>query len=128
VSIELKIIFILVIIIIGLLLLIRYLIRRSAHLSHGLKNITSQKQSLSTKYGRLTEQFIPLLDSYPYDEYNFRFLGNPIDGIQFEPDKIIFVEFKSSDSRLSSKQKQIKELIENGQVEFEEHRISSKED
>ena len=82
-----------------------------------------QKRSLSTKYGKMTEQFFPFMENYPYNENNFRFIGNPIDGIQFEDDKIIFIEFKIANGRLSLKQKNIKELIQNGKVEFKEFKI-----
>lgn len=71
----------------------------------------------------MTEQFLPFLEEYPYDEQNFRFLGTPIDGIQFEDDKIVFVEFKAGDSKLTEKQKKIKEQVEKKKVEFEEFRI-----
>lgn len=79
-----------------------------------------QKHSLSTKYGKITEQFLPFLDAYPYDPSGFRFLGTPIDGIQFEEDKIIFYEFKSGGSRLTQKQNNIKKLIADGKIFFEE--------
>lgn len=79
-----------------------------------------QKHSLSTKYGKITEQFLPLLNIYPYNSSNFRFLGTPIDGVQFEEDRIIFLEFKSGDSRLNSRQNQIKHLINNKKIYFEE--------
>ena len=79
-----------------------------------------QKQSLSTKYGKITEQFLPFLDSFPYDPSNFRFLGTPIDGVQFEEDKIVFFEFKSGNSRMSVKQNNIKKLISDKKIYFEE--------
>ena len=79
-----------------------------------------QKHSLSTKYGKITEQFLPFLDAFPYDPSGFRFLGSPVDGIQFEEDKIIFFEFKSGSSRLSTKQTQIKKIIHDKKVSFEE--------
>lgn len=82
--------------------------------------IKFQKQSLSTKYGKITEQFLPFLDAFPYDPSGFRFIGSPIDGIQFEDDKIIFYEFKSGDSRLNSKQNRIKKIIRSGNIFFEE--------
>ena len=88
-----------------------------------LNEVISKKQSLSTKYGKMTEQFMPFLESYPYDEQNFRFIGSPIDGIQFENDKIIFVEFKTSDSRLTVRQKEIRDLVNKGKIEFREFRI-----
>lgn len=89
-----------------------------------ISNLRFSKQSLSTKYGKMTEQFIPFLKVFPYDENNFRFLGTPVDGVQFEDDKIILVEFKTSDSRLSAKQRHIKDLVNKNKVEFEEIRIS----
>ena len=86
-------------------------------------DVKFQKSSLSSKYGKMSEQFMPFLKDYPYDPQNFRFLGTPIDGIQFEDGKIIFIEFKTASSQLSPRQRQIAELVWNKQVEFEEHRI-----
>ena len=82
-----------------------------------------QKRSQSSKYGKMTEQFLPFLEMFPWDPTNFRFLGSPVDGVQFEDDKILFLEFKSSKSMLSSKQKNIKKLVDEKKVFFEEIRI-----
>lgn len=71
----------------------------------------------------MSEQFIPFLKSYPYDPQNFRFIGTPIDGVQFENDKIIFVEFKTGNSRLSKKQENVKKLLGEKKVNFEEMRM-----
>lgn len=86
-------------------------------------NVLYDKKSISTRYGKMTEQFLPFLKDFPYNPENFRFLGNPIDGVQFEDDKIIFIEFKTGKSKLSSKQEKIKELILKKKVSFEEHRL-----
>ena len=86
-----------------------------------------RKKSLSSKYGKMTEQFLPFLDQYPFDEQNFRFIGSPVDGIQFEKDKVILVEFKSAGSRLTKRQNEIKHVIEKGNVEFREFRIPEAE-
>jgi predicted Holliday junction resolvase-like endonuclease len=67
------------------------------------------------------------MDAYPYDPQGFRFLGSPIDGVQFEEDKIIFVEFKSNKSRLSEKQKHIRELIDAGEVYWDEFHFTDDE-
>jgi predicted Holliday junction resolvase-like endonuclease len=93
------------------------------NLKSKIRDLLSSKQSLSTKYGKMTEQFMPFLNIYPYDEQNFRFIGSPIDGIQFENDKVIFIEFKTSNSALTAKQRNIKDLIKNKKVEFEEIRM-----
>lgn len=86
-------------------------------------NLKFQKSSLSSKYGKMTEQFMPFLKDYPYDPQNFRFIGSPIDGIQFDHDKIIFIEFKTNSSRLSERQRQVAELVFQKKVVWEEHRL-----
>lgn len=63
---------------------------------------------------------MPFLDSYPFEPSNFRFIGTPIDGIQFEEDKIIFMEFKTNNSQLSSIQKNVKDLIQRKEIEWRE--------
>ena len=83
----------------------------------------SRRQSLSTRYGQMTEQFLPFIDSYPWNPGNFRFLGSPVDGIQFEEDKIIIVEFKVGTSRQTKTQRRIRQLVEAHKVEFQEIRI-----
>lgn len=80
-------------------------------------------RSISTKYGKLTEQFLPLVDSYPWDPSAFRFMGSPVDGVQFENDKVIFVEFKAANSKLSRNQRHIRDLINAGKVTFEVIRV-----
>jgi predicted Holliday junction resolvase-like endonuclease len=110
--------FILILGIIILFLLILYLRLRRRYLE-----LKFQKKSQSVRYGKMAEQFLPFLQDYPYDPQNFRFLGTPIDGVQFGKDKIIFIEFKTADSQMSERQKEIKNLVDERKVEFEEHRI-----
>jgi predicted Holliday junction resolvase-like endonuclease len=88
------------------------------------RKLRFERRSLSSKYGKMSEQFFPFLKDYPYDEQNFRFTGSPIDGVQFEDDKIVLVEFKTGSSGLTEKQKRIRELAEKKKVEFREIRIS----
>lgn len=121
---EFEILFGLVVFI--LVVIIYALIRTNSSLRNKIKELVSSKQSLATKYGKMSEQFMPFLKDYPYDSQNFRFIGTPVDGIQFEDDRIVFVEFKTGDSRLSAKQKNIRELIYKKKVKWEEVRISSK--
>ncbi len=96
-----------------------YYKNKISKLKANLKQTTSDKMSLSTKYGQISEEFFPLEQSYPYNSKNFKFLGNPIDGIQFNEDKIILIEFKTNSSKLSTKQRHIRNLINDKQVEFE---------
>jgi len=116
--------------VLALAVVIFYLLNRRLYRSvDGLEieitDLRSRKQSLSTKYGKMTEMFFPLLDAYDHD--NFRFIGNPIDGIQFEEDRIILVEFKMGDSQLSTRQRRIRKMVAENRVQFEEHRIPPNE-
>jgi predicted Holliday junction resolvase-like endonuclease len=88
-----------------------------------IRELEFEKSSILVKHGKAIEQFFPFLENYPYSKNNFRFIGSPIDGIQFEDDKIIFIEFKTSNSKLSENQRRIKEIIEKKNVYFEELRI-----
>ena len=103
-----------------LLLLVGSYRRQIRALSEQVDDEISRQRSLSSTYGRITEQWIPLSTRYPYDPQHFRFLGSPIDGVQFEEDRIVFIEFKANRSRLSEKQKHLKRLIENGEVYWDE--------
>lgn len=98
-----------------LLLLLHY--RRAARRERSLR------RRLASRHGRIYEQFLPFLKEYPYTAENFRFLGTPIDGVQFEEDRIIFIEFKSANSKLSRRQSRIKEIINSKRVYFEEVRL-----
>lgn len=80
--------------------------------------LKKQKKSMASLYGKITEQFAPFMKDYPYDARKFRFIGSPIDGIQFEEDKIIFVEFKAANSKLNQEQRKIKKLVEDKKVEW----------
>ena len=72
----------------------------------------------------MSEQFMPFMADYPWDPERFRFIGSPIDGIQFEDDRVIFVEFKIGTSKLTARQRLIRDLIRDGRVEFEEVRLA----
>ena len=92
--------------------------------SRKLADAKFKNRSQSTLYGKISEQFIPFMKTYPYTSNDFRFLGSPIDGVQFENDKIVLVEFKSATSKLSKKQREIRELVNQHKVEFQEIRIN----
>ena len=118
------IILFLVLVCVVLFMLLRNSRRKLSIKSDVITELDKQKRSQSIRYGKLTEQFMPFLESYPYDPHDFRFLGTPIDGIQFTDDAIILVEFKAADSQLSQRQRAIKKMVEEGALRFEIHRIS----
>jgi len=74
---------------------------------------------LHQRIGKLTsQQYHPFMKQYPYNPDNFRFLGDPIDGIQFEEDKILLVSFKKGNTPRTPEQDHIKNLLENGNVSW----------
>ncbi|WP_456473919.1 Holliday junction resolvase-like protein [Candidatus Pyrohabitans sp.] len=93
------------------------------HYRRAARRELSMRQSIASRHGRIYEQFLPFLKEYPYSAENFRFLGSPVDGVQFEDDRIIFIEFKSANSRLSKGQSRIKEIINSKRVYFKEIRL-----
>ena len=95
----------------------------SIHFHRRFKREVFRKRSQSSKYGKLTEQFLPLVEMFPWNPSNFRFLGTPIDGVQFEDDSIIFVEFKAANSQLSKLQRHIRDLVRDGKVDFRVIRV-----
>ena len=106
----------------SLLLLIAAVVykRRFDLLRDQLDELQFRQRSLSTTYGKISEQWFPLMDRFPYDAQGFRFLGSPIDGIQFEEDRIVFCEFKANRSELTPEQRHIRKLVEAGRVYWEE--------
>lgn len=88
--------------------------------------VESQKKSSEVRLGQMAENFMPFIRDYPYNHKNFRFLANPVDGIQVEEDAVIFVEFKTGGAKLSKSQKHIKDLVSQGKVRFETFRVDEK--
>lgn len=108
-----------------LIILCYFLYQRVIELSSYANDLSFSKQSQSVKYGKMSENWIPLSEKFPYDKERFRFLGNPIDGITFLDDKIVFCEFKSGKAKLSPTQEHVRKLVQNKQVEWLEFRVSN---
>lgn len=87
------------------------------------KKLFNQKKSSEVRLGKIGENMAPFLSGWPYDPNDFRFLGNPIDGIQFTDEGIVFVEIKTGKAVLTKSQKDIKRLIKEGKVSFATFRI-----
>jgi len=86
--------------------------------------LLSQKKSSEVRLGQISENLAPFLKDFKYNPKKTHFLGNPIDYIIFEEDKIVLLEIKSGESKLSDSQKNIKRLIQEGKVEFDQMRIN----
>jgi predicted Holliday junction resolvase-like endonuclease len=106
-----------------LLVLVAWLFSKASALQRQLNELAFSKSSQYVKYGKLTEQWIPFSDKFPFDSNRFRFLGNPVDGVAFLDDKVVFCEFKTASSTLNENQKRIKRLVSDRKVEWLELKI-----
>lgn len=85
--------------------------------------LLSQKKSSEVRLGQISEQLAPMLEGFKYDPKKAHFIGNPIDYIIFEEDEIVILEVKSGESRMTKKQRDIRDMINNGKVRFETMQI-----
>jgi predicted Holliday junction resolvase-like endonuclease len=74
------------------------------------------------KFGRTFEKFVPFTKNFPADLSTVIFVGKPIDFIAFEDDKITFIEVKTGRAYLTKNQAKIKQLVNEGKIEFKEVR------
>ena len=88
------------------------------------QRMLSQKKSSEVRVGKIGENMAPFLEDWPYNPNNFRFLGNPVDGIQFTPEEIIFIEIKTGKSKLTKSQRLARKLVNAGKVSFATFRIN----
>ena len=114
---------ILTLLVLALLCAVGVCLKRIRHLQAELKSQKSSLQSFHVKAGNIAEQMAPFSSAFPWDPEGFKFLGKPIDGVQFEHDRVILVEFKTGKSQLSKDQRRIKNLVNNQKVYFEEVRL-----
>lgn len=98
--------------------------KRNKKLKEDYDKVLSQKKSSEVRLGRIGEQMSPFFQSWPFDPNGFRFLGNPIDGIQFTDDAVVFIEIKTGKARLTDSQKTVKRLVKEGKIGFATFRVS----
>ncbi len=63
-------------------------------------------------------QYQEVMEQYPYPLRDFRFIGDPVGGVQFEEDKILFVLFKNEKTPCTPEQEHLKHLVEAGNVSW----------
>ena len=91
-----------------------------------LRDAAGLLQGARVDRGLIAEQFAPFtkrFDDLGWDPQEFKFLGRPVDGVQFQENEIVIVEFKTGASQLTTRQRQIKRMVIDGKVRFEEIRF-----
>jgi predicted Holliday junction resolvase-like endonuclease len=87
------------------------------------------QRSQAVTAGKVHEQLIPYLPTFPYNPKDVRFLGTPIDLVVFDGlaegrvRRIIFLEVKTGGSGLTSRERSVREVVEAREVEWTELRV-----
>lgn len=95
----------------------------NSDLTNNYEKLLNQKKSSEVKLGKIGENMAPFFCAWPYDPNRFRFIGDPIDGIQFCDDEVVLVEIKTGKARLTQGQRRVKELVKEGKVKFATFRV-----
>ena len=90
----------------------------------------SVKQSQAVISGKVYEQLVPFLPEFPFSPRDVRFLGSPVDLLVFdgmdrgELKRVVFVEVKTGQAQLTPRERQLREVLKAGRVEWLEIRRS----
>ena len=85
-------------------------------------------KSQSIMMGKTLEHLIPYFPEFKWNPRDARFLGSPVDLVVFDGlseghlRQIVFVEIKTNTSQLNAREVQIRDVIKNGKVTWEEIR------
>jgi len=78
--------------------------------------------------GRVSEQLLPFLPGFRFNPKDARFLGSPVDFVVFDGldegalRRVLFVEVKTGDADLSARERQVRDAVLGGAVEWIELR------
>ena len=93
-------------------------------------------RSKRTMKGQVAEQFVPFIRGFEFNPKDCIFLGRPIDFVVFDgisdPESkiegIYLLEVKTGKSRLSKRQREVRDALDRGDVFFEELRVEVDEE
>lgn len=87
-------------------------------------------RSTSVVKGKVAEQFVPFTAYFGFNPRDCRFLGAPVDFVVFEGltegdlERVIFVEVKTGASRLSKRERQIRDALKNKEYVYLIYRMA----
>jgi predicted Holliday junction resolvase-like endonuclease len=89
------------------------------------------QRSLAVTAGKVHEQLVPYLPEFPYNPKDVRFLGSPVDLVVFDGlaegrlERIVFVEVKTGGAGLTGRERMVRGVVREGQVEWVEMRVGA---
>lgn len=87
-------------------------------------------RSQAVTLGKVAEHIVPYFPEFDFNPKDVRFLGTPVDFVAFdglsdgEVQRVVFVEVKTANSRLSQRERAVRAAIEAGNVEWRELRLA----
>ena len=112
----------LIVVVLALVLVVRYHREAVGKLREELDWAGAERRRLAQQRDAWGGQWAPLLSGYPYDPQGFRFLGSPVDGVQFERERIVFVSLGRAPR---AEAERVKELVRAGRVEFVDAQLTA---
>jgi len=111
-----------------LLLVVGALVAALIRIRRKLVFLRTQVHGTRVRGGHLAEVLAPLIEDFPVEVGRpgtaTVFLGQPVDYVHFDPDDgVTFIEVKSGDASLSSRQRAFRQLVEAGKVRWETYRV-----
>lgn len=103
-----------------------FLIWRSRYLKRIRLDAVRQSQSVIS--GKVHEQLLPYLPGFPFNPKDVRFLGSPVDLVVFDGldagalQRVLFVEVKTGQAGLTPRERQLRDVVRAGRVEWKEMR------
>lgn len=91
-------------------------------------------KSRSVTIGKVTEHVVPYMPEFIYNPKDARFIGSSIDFLIFDGldsgnvSQVIFIEIKTGKGTLSTRERQIRDAIQNGRVQWQELRINREQE
>ncbi len=87
-------------------------------------------KSQSVTIGKMTEHIVPYLPGFRFNPADARFIGSPIDFVVFDGlsdddvKKIIFVEIKTGSSNLSTRERSVRNAVQDRNIEWLEIKVN----
>lgn len=88
------------------------------------------QRSLAVTAGKVHEQLVPYLPEFGFNPKDARFLGSPVDLVIFdglaagEVKRVVFLEVKTGGASLTTRERQVRDVIEAREVVWAELRLN----
>lgn len=112
----------------GFLIAYAYALIWKARYARGIRQDAVQR-SQATIAGLVHEQIVPFLPGFPFNPKDARFIGSPVDFIVFDGldvgrlERIVLLEVKTGNAKLTSRERQIRDVARAGMVSWHELRV-----